>query len=317
MKKIRISTQGCPADYHSSLLISTIKSSGYSIAYVKPSRADLIIYGSFYKQKNRCRWIPKFLRTELTYTQNYLEKQLLSRKNPPLTLFHTAENLRHNHLPTDYSISSDIVDNSETHIRLPYWMEMVDWSHEGVIGNQNPRYGSLLSIHRLMQPLGNDFIKRDKLVAFFTSHLREPRKTILNILEKKIEIDKYGPYFSKEIKNHHSSKFLKKDILQHYSFNLCPENSLYPGYVTEKIPESFHSGCLPISWTDSNVNIDFNEDAFINLAPMTKNLYEPFLNLIKNINNFSSYADQPLIKSKPSILQFYLYINKILEKATS
>lgn len=317
MKKIKISTQGCPADYHSSLLISTIRSSGYTITYVNPSKADLIIYGSFYNQKSKFRWIPKFLRTELISAQHYLEEQLFHRKNRPLTLFHTAENLRHNHLPTDYSISSDIVDDSETHIRLPYWMEMVDWSHEGVSGNQNPRYGSLLSINRLMQPLGNNFIKRDRLIAFFTSHLREPRKTILNILEKKLKIDKYGPFFNKEIKNHHSSNFLKKDILQHYSFNLCPENSLYPGYITEKIPESFHSGCLPISWTDSNVNIDFNMDAFINLAPMTGSLYEPFLNMFENINNFSSYADQPLIKSQPSIHQFYLYMNKILNTATS
>jgi len=44
---------------------------------------------------------------------------------------------------------------------------------------------------------------------------------------------------------------------------------MYPGYCTEKIPEAFMADCLPITWADSNVAVDFNPDAMVNLAPMT------------------------------------------------
>ena len=53
---------------------------------------------------------------------------------------------------------------------------------------------------------------------------------------------------------------------------MCPENGLYPGYYTEKIPEAFYSGCLPITWADENIVADFNSRAFLNLEPLFKNL---------------------------------------------
>ncbi|MDR1453444.1 MAG: hypothetical protein LBJ25_05680 [Candidatus Margulisbacteria bacterium] len=38
-----------------------------------------------------------------------------------------------------------------------------------------------------------------------------------------------------------------KDVyLRQYKFNICPENSQSPGYVTEKIFDAFHAGCIPV-----------------------------------------------------------------------
>lgn len=317
MKKIKIFMRGCPADYQFGLLISTIKHLDYQVSFVKPQDADLIIYGSFYDVHKRMRWAPKLLRQKLASTERYLKTKLSKRIYPPLTLFHTAENLRHNHVSADYSISFDIGIDRSKHFRLPYWMEIIDWSHEGIVGNKNPRYGNLLNLERLVTPLGNDFLCRQNQAVLFSSHLREPRKSILDNLKNQIKIDLYGPVFDHNIKDHHSSNFKKIDILKNYSFNLCPENSLYPGYVTEKIPESFHSGCLPISWVDTNVKIDFNPDAFINLAPLTCDDFEPIYSQFSNIKNFAKYSDQSLLKEKPSIANFVIFIKKIVENATS
>jgi glycosyltransferase involved in cell wall biosynthesis len=38
----------------------------------------------------------------------------------------------------------------------------------------------------------------------------------------------------------------KKKYLQQYKFNICPENSINPGYVSEKPFEALYSGCIPI-----------------------------------------------------------------------
>ena len=122
-----------------------------------------------------------------------------------------------------------------------------------------------------MRPQGNTFLNKDRKMCLITSHLNEPRKSMYEIFSKKFTVDGYGPYFDGQISNHNLSNFTKKNILEKYAFNLCPENNLYPGYYSEKIPDAFMAKCLPISWADSNINYDFNENSFINLTPSTRN----------------------------------------------
>ena len=313
MKLIKIAAIGCPSDYQHGLLVAVLKSLAYHVEWVKPIAADLVIFGSFINPEKRKRWIPKIIRPYTLAAQEKIYDYFSLRKYKPITLFHTAENLRHNHLPADYSISFDLVVKDSHHYRLPYWMEMIDWSHEGITGNLNPRYGELLSIKKLTQPLGNNFLRRNNEAVIFSSHIREPRLSLIKSIESFIKLRKYGAIFDETIKNHHLSNFLKKDILLNFSYNLCPENGLYPGYVTEKIPEAFHSGCLPITWIDDNVRCDFNPNAFINLAPETWNNFEQIKKILSSVENLENFSDQALLESEPTISNFVFFLKKILE----
>jgi hypothetical protein len=225
--------------------------------------------------------------------------------------------LRHDTVSADYSISFDLNIVSERHFRLPYWMEMINWSHEGILGNQNPRYGQLMSIERLMQPLGTRFLEKTHAAAFLSSHIREPRKTLYEAVQKVMPVTGFGAHFDKSIANHHLSGFLKQELLQGFGFNLCPENGMYPGYYTEKIPEAFFAECLPITWSDENVKVDFNPDAFINLAPMTWCNYAPLAEIIRSPQALQNYASQALLLQAPSILPFRNFVKRILEDATT
>jgi len=44
----------------------------------------------------------------------------------------------------------------------------------------------------------------------------------------------------------------KISFMRQYRFNISPENSDTPGYVTEKLFDSFEAGCIPIYWGSSN-----------------------------------------------------------------
>jgi hypothetical protein len=44
----------------------------------------------------------------------------------------------------------------------------------------------------------------------------------------------------------------KHNFIGQYRFNICPENSNAPGYVTEKIFQSIEAGCIPIYWGADN-----------------------------------------------------------------
>ena len=313
-KTIRIACLGTPSDYRTSLVPLMIEGLGYQIDWTSPIRADLVIYGSFYNPNApRLRWLPRAWRQRAAIAVDALEKQLASRKIPPLTLFHTGENLRHDHILADFAISQDLSVSSEKHLRMPYWMEMIDWSHEGFVGNSNPRYGQLLKLGTLQAPLGDQFLKRVQKAVIMTSHLREPRASCLVALQKLMPVDGMGPYFDSQIKDHHSSAFNKRDILQSYAFNLCPENGIHPGYVTEKIPEAFAAGCLPITFVDESVSVDFNPKAFINLGPMAKNSFEELGKILQSKALLEAYTEEPLMTQIPSLRN----LKKFLQNVTS
>lgn len=296
-KPLRIAAIGVADDYPRSLVPLTLKALGYNITWTKHDEAELVIYGPFQKPQNHNdRYVPKPLRPLL---QRF--RTQASHGYQPVTLFQTGENLRHDYVTADYAISFDLAISSERHLRLPYWMEQVDWTHEGVVGTRNARFGQLLDIRRLMQPLGRAFLSRPRKVAFFSSHLREPRQTLYAALQALVKVDGFGSHFDASIAHHSASSIEKMDILRDYAFNLCPENSMYPGYYTEKIPEAFHAGCLPISWVDCNVTADFNPDAFINLAPMTQSSFSELAPLLQNDSALQFYAEQPLLMRTPDL----------------
>jgi len=314
MRSVRISTVGCPSDYSQGLLPIIAQSLAYKIEWVKPAQADLLVLGPFFKPNSKTlKWCPKPLRPIVQPLMDLVP----ARSHAPLRVFHSAENLRHDTIPADYSISFDLNITSAKHFRLPYWMEMIDWSHEGITGNQNPRYGQLMSIERLMQPLGKRFLEKNWAAAFLSSHIREPRKTLFDALQKVMPVTGFGAHFNKNIESHHLSGFFKKELLQEFAFNLCPENGMYPGYYTEKIPEAFFADCLPITWTDENVKVDFNPNAFINLAPMSWCNFAPLQEIIQSPQILDGYASQALLLKSPSILPFRDFVKHILEDATS
>ena len=314
MRSVRISTAGCPSDYSHGLLPIIAQSLGYQLQWVKPAQADLLILGPFLNgARKKLSWCPKPLRP---ITQSLINL-IPTRSHQPLRVFHSAENLRHDIVASDYSISFDLNITSSSHFRLPYWMEMIDWSHEGVVGNANPRYGQLMKIERLMQPLGKHFLEKPRAAAFLSSHMREPRKTLFEALQKVMPVTGFGAHFNKNIENHHQSGFLKQELLQKFGFNLCPENGMYPGYYTEKIPEAFFADCLPITWTDENVKIDFNPNAFINLAPMSWCDYLPLKEIIQSPHLLEEYSSQALLLKAPSIEPFKHFVKNILEDACS
>ena len=315
LKQIKIATQGVAHDFHHSLFPAILRSLGYQPVWSKAGDSHLIVFGPFSSPQKRVNWIPKPLRPFFLNSQKGEYSQ--NPNKGPLSLFITGENLRHDFYKCDYSISFDLGVASPNHYRMPYWMEMVDWSHEGVSGNLNPRYGRLLSLDRLMGPLGDSFLTRPQKATIFASHLNEPRRTLLEAVKKQIEVVEYGRSFNPQIKNHLESGIIKFAELQKFAFNLCPENGMYPGYYTEKIPEAFMAGCLPISWADENVRADFNPKAFINLAPMTYKNFSDLSEILHSQNILSTYAEQALLSSRPSLEDLKKFLKNIISEALS
>ena len=103
---------------------------------------------------------------------------------------------------------------------------------------------------------------------------------------------------------------IKKELLKDYLYCLCPENKPHKGYMTEKIPEAFAAGCIPVTYCDpSTLSLDFNPKAVINLYQ--KNDRE-ILNILSRLQSDYTYVnglrDEPLLTNLESLEQLRAFI---------
>lgn len=313
-QKLRISSINT-ADIKHTVIFNLIKNlSKKEVEIVEPRMCDIFFFGNlnFYSVKNV---ILNRLK-EISYLEK-IKKFFASRKILPLKVFYSTENVRHNIMDSDFSITSDLGVYDENHLRIQLWKHYIDWRHEGIFRDDDSlnskRFGSFYSLEDLMKPQGNKFLKKKRNICLFAGHLNEPRRSIYLNLSKYFKIDGFGPYFDKNIKDHNSSNFKKIDIMKEYAFNLCPENSLYPGYYTEKIPDAFLGKCLPISWADQNINQDFNSKSFVNLLDYSKAKYEDICELLKDDVFLKKFSNEPLLINKPDLSKEIIFVEKILK----
>lgn len=94
----------------------------------------------------------------------------------------------------------------------------------------------------------NSKIEKSNFGTLIARHDRGgQRKIILN------EMQKYGKILCPSSFNNNCSKIqngneAKKDFIKSATYNICPENSKFEGYFTEKIFQAFEAGTIPIYW---------------------------------------------------------------------
>ena len=308
MKIIKASYIWSDQDFKHSL-ISRIIESYFDVQFVwtTPAKCDLLFIGPYRPYK---KIKEKFLNSHNKIIKNFLndlERGLFFRKHKPLTIFHTSENERVFDLPEDFKIGTDYnYSYDESYLRIPVWKDRIDWSHLKLLtattSNMNAkRFGGYYNLSDLMSPQGSSFLKKNTRICCFFSHLLEPRKSLIKQIKKSFNIDGYGKAFDAKIKNHNSSSFIKKEILKNYFANFCPENSLYPGYYTEKVPDAFISKSLPITWADQNIKNEFNPNAFINLNDFDNIQITNFLEEIKDKDYLLKFTKEPLLLTQPNL----------------
>ncbi len=115
----------------------------------------------------------------------------------------------------------------------------------------------------------------------------------------------------------------KSRELMAYKFTIAFENSIRPGYVTEKIMEPLAAGSVPIYMGDESVVRDFNPKAFIYANKFSN--FSELVEYIKEVDNnddlYLSYLREPIFGDnednsldKPKQLFNYIYTNLTQKK---
>jgi hypothetical protein len=186
-------------------------------------------------------------------------------------VWYTGENLRP---PSDnrwnVTLSFEIDETKERNIYLPFWATRFGPDlAESVVAQEKFLYPRVLSD------------QREKFACAFIGNPEPTRLSAIKALQKIGKVDLFGAAFNNPVKD-------KMEILKQYKFNLCFENDLYPGYVTEKVFESWEAGCIPLWWGLDAANY-LNPDSVINFA---KNSEAETLELIANLERNEERLNQ-------------------------
>ena len=177
------------------------------------------------------------------------------------TILWLWENIRPNLYGCPFSISFDFDSYGGTNFRLPLWFSEIDWFNTGlgVIGLEDIRA-------LLVEPgvyTRDQLANRDFCITIFNN----PEGTRLEML-RRLNMFKPVVGFGRPFDNWfptsatYQAKLAK---MGSFLFNLCPENSYYPGYYTEKCFHAKVAGCIPIYMADKYVVRDFRPASFLNI----------------------------------------------------
>lgn len=256
----------------------------------------------------------------ITYTHNPYEADLIvtsvfgsTNTDPKKTLAFIGENIRPSYVGYNHSLSFDYDSYSGRNFRLPLWYARLAWP--GFV--QKPRkpnahnhgYEDLISIDSLTKGRTLDMSQKTKFCAMIAGNPEGLRVNLYNSLSKYKQVDGYGNMFGNSLRK---SKF---EILPEYKFCLCPENSIYEGYITEKLIDAYAGGTVPIYSGDISVIDDFNDGAYINYQ-FVRNMDSFVRKVMRSDQALEAYKftyEEPLLTKEPKLDDAIEFVRSIVK----
>jgi alpha(1,3/1,4) fucosyltransferase len=224
------------------------------------------------------------------------------------TIAFIGENVRPSYMGYDYSLSFDHDTYGGRNFRLPLWYSRLAW--HGF--EQKPRrnnmhnhgYEQLIPIHTLIKGRVLDIKAKDKFCALIANNPEGLRINLFNSIAQYKQIDGYGNMFNNPLRQS------KLDILPEYKFCLCPENSIYDGYITEKLIDAYAGLTVPIYSGDVSVVDEFNDGAYINYQ-FVRNmdaLVKKVMRTDQALEIYKTMYEQPLLLKEPSLNEAIAFV---------
>ena len=188
----------------------------------------------------------------------------------------------------DLAMGFDLIDH-EKYFRFPGYMRRIfkPIVDEELIEDTFSNFNSLN-------------FKKTKDVALIASHDNwNTRKVIVDDIQDYVNIEYAGNWRNNTRELWDKYKDKKVNYLKQFKFNVCPENLVDDGYVTEKIFQSIQANCIPLYMGGGNYLEPkiLNKDAILIWQPDEDNsdVLELFKNLMSDKKSYSEFRDQDII----------------------
>ena len=289
IKRLRVSFidfWGIDGIENSFILWSLKQRKNINIEITIPEKADVVIFLS-YTYMNRLK------RFENKFKVYWSSEQDIPERNT-----------------YDLSVSSINLIEDEDHVRYMPWLGCVRFP-----GLTDTFYGKghiQVELKDLYEPsfgVHKEIRNKKYISSAIISNPVKTRVDFVNELEKVLgrgSILKGGRVFRNRIE----SKF---DALKTCLSNICFENSIVPGYITEKLFEAKVVGCLPIYSGHKSVSMDFNTRGFINVELINQEGsikdVDYIAKILKDDKVIKEMMAEPLFNKPPDIINIVTRIN--------
>ena len=279
--KVCFSDFWTPFDPNNNFFIHIIRELYENVEVVHPEDSDVMFFSFFGNENGRYKNCKK--------------------------IFFTGENTPPNFNKCDYSLTFDHDTHGGKNFRLPLSYLYIDWFD--VKTSDNPEW--LIPESYLYGENEFTLKPKDKFCTIVYGKQIESRiRAIQNISRyKTVEV------FGKANPNQPlpDGEKYKLDLISNYKFSLCYENSVTPGYHTEKLLHGKIAGNIPIYYGDKTVDQDFNSSGFINAVNMNDDeLIEKIAEIDASDNLYNEMLSQPIFDKKPSLDDVTTFLSKVL-----
>lgn len=268
-------------DKEKNFFLDRFTEEGYKIVVIedKKSEVDIEFIGVYPPLKRDIqarihRWRTRLPVWQRDTTETYPLEFGPETKNSKKRVWITFENIRppfQDDLDLTFSYDQDSLGGRNFY--LPLWQ--IHLEHQRKFGkplNPNSSLGHEILSETLVNSRAIN-LERFRNRKFACAFLANPQPTRLRLIEELSKfgtVDVFGAKSGRPVPN-------KYEVAKEYNFFICPENDLYPGYVTEKLLDAYMCETVPIYWGDLGSDQHINRKSFLNLRDFD------------SINNFSEH----------------------------
>jgi hypothetical protein len=270
------------------LLNFVLGKDNYLIIQDRKVRVDLEV-GSLYGPKFPLGLFSGFVPED--WAKNQKPYKSLVPLNAKSSLLFTAEPYQEPYYEWEYHLGYKFIEDKDKEAYFPLWYLETDLFGQ-YSGGRNKR---LHEIEKLLDSRTVNLDTKNNFVCSFIGNRQIMRLRTINLLKEIDKVDVYG----RSVDNYVEDKI---NVARKYFFQICFENTVFPGYITEKIIHSYISENIPL-WMGLATDMDLNKLAFINLLDFD-NLAEfqrHVNNLFHDKEAMLEIIQQPLLKSRPSL----------------
>ena len=209
-------------------------------------------------------------------------------------IFYTGENQRPSDYRHDFAISFDHPQDHSKMFRMPLYL-IYEFDHK-IMRNRELRK--------------SDDYDSKKFCSFVVKNPScQYRNAWFHGLSQFQPVASAGPLFNNMPDGWRPETVTDKvKFMGDYKFNLCFENSSYPGYCTEKLFEALCAKTIPIYWGSSTASMDFNPKAFLNRHDFASDqeFFDRIVSLCMNKELYNEMYMQPMFREDEYIKNFHV-----------
>lgn len=200
------------------------------------------------------------------------KRYFLEKSEAKIKIFYTGECVSQNTIDktwsqysdncindVDLSLGFDRLDENKNYVRFPIW---IFYNFNGLLDNKNYTKDD---IKKVIDNINDSKSKKNKFASLVASHdVTNIRRQMYNKISKIDNISCPSKLFHNDDTLKTAFNDNKIEYLKNFKFNICPENTISNGYITEKLFDAFKAGCIPIYNGDENIELDLvNKNALL------------------------------------------------------